>query len=166
MQTFVPEATFTDSVRVLDRQLPHALAGDLEDRVGNRGLNRRRAVVSHADQPVPGREEADVDLGWVFVDPGQRERVEVVLDDAPVLDRAGLMHGIVVEPGDLPFNLLPHRQRIDQAEARLVRHVDALELDPAATAHRDGVHHGADRGHAIAFGAPLLETDGPCRARR
>ena len=42
------------------------------------------AVVGHADDPVSGGEEPDVDLGRVFGDSGQWERVEVVLDDVAV----------------------------------------------------------------------------------
>jgi len=50
--------------------------------------------VAHAEQPVPGREETNVDLGRVLVDARDGEHMETVLDDAPVRDRAGLMHGV------------------------------------------------------------------------
>ena len=90
------------------RQIADALAGNLEYRVADCGLDRRGAVVTHADQPVSGREEADVDLGRIFVDALQRERIEIVLDDVAVRDRRRLMHGVVVEPGDLAFDLLLH----------------------------------------------------------
>jgi len=42
-------------------QVPIPLAGDLENRIGNRRLDRGAAVVAHAVQPMPGLEEADVD---------------------------------------------------------------------------------------------------------
>jgi hypothetical protein len=41
--------------------------------------------VAHAEQPVPGLEESDVDLRRVFVDARQSERIEIVLDDCPSL---------------------------------------------------------------------------------
>ena len=69
-----------------------------------------------------------------------------------------LVHGVVVEPGDLAFDLLLHRQRVDQTEAGIVRDVHALEPDLAFAADRDGMHHGADRRHAVAFRASLLEA--------
>src|ERR1700694_1330907 len=118
------------------RQIAEALAGDLEYRVADRGLDRGGAVVAHADQPMPGREEANTDLGRVLVDARQRERVEIVLDDAPVRDRARLVHGVVVEPGDLAFDLLLHRKRVDQAKAGVVRDVDALQPGLAFAADR------------------------------
>ena len=77
-----------------------------------------------------------------------------------------LVHGVVVEPGDLAFDLLLHRQRVDQAEAGVVRDVDALQPDLAVAAHRDGMHHRADRRHAVAFRAAFLEADGARLARR
>src|SRR5688572_16162401 len=90
------------------RQIAKPLAGDLKDRVADGRLHRRGAVVAHAQQPVRGRKEPDVDRWRILVDARQRERVEVVLDDAAVLDGAGLVHRIVVEPGDLAFDLLLH----------------------------------------------------------
>src|SRR5947207_6744393 len=86
------------------RQIAEALAGDLEYRIADRGLDRRGAVMAHADQPVSGRKETNVDLGRVLVDARERERVEVVLDDVPVRDRGRLVHRVVVEPGDLAFD--------------------------------------------------------------
>ena len=91
------------------RQIPEALTGNLEYRVADRGLDRCGAVVAHAEQPVPGLEETDVDLGRVLVDARQRERTEIILNDAPVLDRVRLVHRVVVEPCDLAFDLLLHR---------------------------------------------------------
>src|SRR5213083_442908 len=70
--------------------------------------------MADADQPMPGREEANADLRRVLADARQRELVEVVLDDVSVGDRGRLVHGVVVEPDDLPFDLLFHRQRVDQ----------------------------------------------------
>src|SRR4029434_3196850 len=74
------------------RQIADALAGNLEYRVANRRLDRGGAVVPQPDPPNTGGEEANVDLGRVLLDARQRERVEIVLDDAPVLDRARLVH--------------------------------------------------------------------------
>src|SRR5438034_7555366 len=61
--------------------------------------------MAHAHQPMPGREEANADLRRVLADARQRELVEVVLDDVSVGDRGRLVHGVVVEPDDLPFDL-------------------------------------------------------------
>src|SRR5437867_2444865 len=90
-------------------QIPEALACNLEYCVADRGLDRSGAVVAHAEQPVSGLEETDVDLGRVFVDARQLERIEIILNDAPVFDRVRLVHRVVVEPGDLTFDLLLHR---------------------------------------------------------
>src|SRR2546426_2907124 len=79
--------------------------------------------MAHAHQPMPGREEANADLRRVLADARQRELVEVVLDDVSVGDCGRLVHGVVVEPDDLPFDLLLHRQRVDQTEAGIVRDV-------------------------------------------
>ena len=90
-------------------QIPEALAGNLEYGVADRGLDRSGAVVAHAEQPVSGLEETDVDLGRVLVDARQLERIEIILDDVPVFDRVRLVHRVVVEPDDLAFELLLHR---------------------------------------------------------
>src|SRR6266571_5096674 len=90
-------------------QIPEALTGNLEYCVADSGLDRSGAVVAHAEQPVPGLEEADVDLGRVLVDARQLERIEIILNDVPVFDRVRLVHRVVVEPGDLAFDLLLHR---------------------------------------------------------
>src|SRR5436190_15309602 len=82
------------------RQVPEALARDLKHGVANGRLHRGGAVVPHPDQPVLRREEADVDLGRILGDAREREAVEIVFDDVTVGDRGGLMHGVVVEPGD------------------------------------------------------------------
>src|SRR5262245_16188374 len=71
------------------RQVAEALAGDLEHRVGDRGLHRRAAVVAHTDEPVRRREELNVDLKRILVDARHRKLVEVVLRDRAVLDVAG-----------------------------------------------------------------------------
>src|SRR6187397_1139456 len=96
-------------VVLAERQVTNPLAGDLVDRIADRGLHRRRAVVPHADEPMRGREELDVDLERILVDARQRKLVEVVLDDSPRLDVACLVYGVVVEPGDLALDLLLHR---------------------------------------------------------
>src|SRR5437867_13427915 len=88
------------------RQIPEALARDLVDRVTDGRLNGRGAIMAHADQPMPGRKEPNVDLRRVLAHARQRELVEIVLDDVSVGDRGRLVHGVVVEPDDLPFDLL------------------------------------------------------------
>ena len=90
-------------------QIPEALTGDLEYGVADRRLDRSGAVMAHTEQPVPGLEETDVDLGRVLVDARQLERIEIILNDVPVFDRVRLVHRVVVEPGDLTFDLLLHR---------------------------------------------------------
>src|SRR5207249_10670125 len=72
------------------RQIPEALPRDLVDRVTNGRLNGRGAIVAHADQPMPGREEANVDLRRLLADARQRQRVELVLDNVSVGDRGRL----------------------------------------------------------------------------
>src|SRR5712671_941486 len=94
---------------VAQGQVTITLASDLKDRIGNAGLQRGAAIMAHATQPMPGLEEGDVDVRRIFLDARQRESVEVVLGDAPVYDVALLMHGVVVEPGDLAFELFAHR---------------------------------------------------------
>src|SRR5712691_10946006 len=71
---------------VAQGQVPITLAGDLKDRIGNAGLQRGAAVVTHATQPMPGLEEGDVDFRRIFPEARQRESVEVVLGNAPVYD--------------------------------------------------------------------------------
>src|SRR5215475_11742944 len=95
-------------VVVAERQIAITLLGDLEDGVGNAGLDRGAAIVSHAVQPMPRFEEADVDLRRVLVDARQREGVEIVLDHAAVLDVDLLVYRVVQEPGDLAFKLFLH----------------------------------------------------------
>src|SRR5712671_1762247 len=90
-------------------QIPEALSRNLEYCIADRGLDRSGAVVTHAEQPVPGLEETDVDLGRVLIDARQLERIEIILNDVPVFDRVRLVHRVVVEPGDLTFELLLHR---------------------------------------------------------
>ena len=58
---------------------------------------------------MPGLEEGDVDFGRVLLDARQQECVKVVLRNAAVFDVALLMHRVVPEPGDLAFDLFPHR---------------------------------------------------------
>jgi hypothetical protein len=55
-------------VMIAQGQVPITLSGDLEDGIGNAGLDRGAAVVRHAIQPMPGLEEGDVDLGRVLLD--------------------------------------------------------------------------------------------------
>src|SRR5215470_2368979 len=105
---------------VTERRFPVTLPGDLENGVGDGGLNRGAAVVPHAAQPVPGLEEGDVDLRRILVDARQRECVEVVLHDPSVFDMARLVHRVVPEPRDLALDLFPHRQRIDEASPFLL----------------------------------------------
>src|ERR1700731_5376099 len=81
-------------VVVAERQVAIALPGDLEDGIGNAGLNRGAAVVTHAVQPMPGLEESDVDLRRVLVDARQQECVEVALRNAAFRDVALLMHRV------------------------------------------------------------------------
>src|SRR6185503_19955471 len=133
------------------RQVAEALARDLEDGVRERGLHRRTAVVAHADEPVRRRKELNVDRERIFVDARHRELVEVVLGDRAVLDVAGLVHRVVVEPRDLAFDLLLDRQRVHQAEARLVRDVDALELDAPVSTPRSSraIERTVPRGNGI-----------------
>src|SRR5437867_5713973 len=115
---------------------------------------------------MPGLEEGDVDFGRILIDARQRESVEVVLRDAAVYDVALLVHRIIVEPGDLAFDLLPHRKRIDKAEPFFMRNVDADETHVALLADRDGMDLGADGGMAMTFSPTLLERDGARRALR
>src|SRR5215831_6018425 len=89
-----------------ERQIAESLSGYLKYGVADRGLDRGRAVVAHAEKPVSGFEESDVDLRRVFIDAGQFERVEIVLHDVPVFDRVRLVHRVVVEPDELAFELL------------------------------------------------------------
>src|SRR5947207_3720255 len=93
-------------------QIPEALTCNLEYGVADRGLDRSGAVVAHAEQPVPGLEETDVDFGRVLVDARQLERIEIILNDVPVFDRVRLVHRVVVEPGDLTFDLFLHRRSV------------------------------------------------------
>src|SRR6202030_3136309 len=73
-------------VVVAEGQIPIALPGDLEDGIGNAGLNRGAAVVTHAIQPMPGLEEGDVNFRRVLVDTRQQESVEVTLRNAAFRD--------------------------------------------------------------------------------
>src|SRR5213079_1119980 len=105
-----PERTSTPGqVVVAERQVPITLPGNLEDGIGYAGLNRGAAVVPHAIEPMPGLEEGDVDFRRVLFDARQQEGVEVVLHNAALRDVALLIHGVVVEPGNLAFDLLPDR---------------------------------------------------------
>ena len=85
------------------------LSGDLEDGIGNAGLNRGAAVVTHAIQPMPGLKEGDVDLQRVLPDAREQECVEIVLYDAAFRDIALLMHHVVVEPRNLALDLFSNR---------------------------------------------------------
>src|SRR5262249_19620888 len=62
-------------VPIAEGQVTIALPGDLEDGIGNTGLYRGAAVVTHATQPMPGLEESDVDLRRILFDARQRESV-------------------------------------------------------------------------------------------
>src|SRR5262245_50334295 len=106
-------ASTPGQVAVAEWQVPIALPGYLEDRIGNARLHLGAAVVTHATQPMPRLEESDVDLRWILVDARQREAVEVVLRNAAFGNIACLKHRVVVEPGNLALDLLPDRQRID-----------------------------------------------------
>src|ERR1051326_398317 len=90
------------------RQIPEALTGNLEYCVADRGLDRSEAVMAHAEKPVSGLEETDVDLGRRLVDVRYPELIEVIFDDASILDRDCLVHRVVVEPDDLTFELFLH----------------------------------------------------------
>src|SRR6267142_867485 len=79
-------------VMVAEGQVPITFFGDLEDGIGNAGLQRGAAVVTHAVQPMPGLEEGDVDLRRVFLDARQQEGVEIVLRNAAFRDGALLIH--------------------------------------------------------------------------
>src|SRR5260370_19480588 len=92
-----------------DRGVTIPIPGDLEDGIGNAGLNRGAAIVTHAIQPMTGLEEGDVDFRRVLFDARKRECVKVVLRNAAFRDVALLMHRVVVEPGDLAFELFPNR---------------------------------------------------------
>ena len=111
-----------------ERQLAETLTRNLEDRVTDRRLHRRAAIVAHADEPMRGRKEAHVYLWRILRDARQMEPIEIVLDNASILDIAGLVHGIVVEPRDLALDLLLDGQRVDETEPRLVRNVDARAI--------------------------------------
>ena len=102
-------ASAPGQVVVAQGQVPITLPGDLENRIGDAGLNRRAAVVTHAVEPMPGLEEGDVDFRRVFVNARQQEGVEVVLRNAALRDGALLMHRVVIEPDDLAFDLFAHR---------------------------------------------------------
>jgi ABC transporter substrate binding protein len=96
-------------VVVTEGQVAITLPGDLEDGIGNARLNRGAAVVTHATQPMPGLEEGDVDFWRILLDARQQECVKVVLRNAAFRDVALLMHRVVVEPGNLAFDLFPNR---------------------------------------------------------
>src|SRR5262245_56831877 len=115
---------------------------------------------------MPGLEERDVDFRRILVDARQRESVEVVLRNAAVYDVALLMHRVVVEPGDLAFDLFPDRERIDEAESFLMRNIDAKEAHVALLADRDSLDLRADGGVAATLGPALLERDRSRRALR
>jgi hypothetical protein len=55
-------------VVVAQGQIPIALAGDLEDGIGDTGLNGCGPIVTHPAQPMSGLEEGDIDFGWILVD--------------------------------------------------------------------------------------------------
>ena len=74
-------------VAVAEGQVAIALPGDLEDGIGNTGLNRRAAVMTHAAQPMPGLEERNVDFRGILFDPRQRESVEIVLHNVAFGDK-------------------------------------------------------------------------------
>src|SRR5215471_6309370 len=86
-----------------------AFTGNLENRIADCGLNRSGAVVAHAEEPVPGFEETNVDLRRGFIETRQLKGIEIILDDMPVLDRVRLVHRVVIEPIDLTFELLLDR---------------------------------------------------------
>src|SRR5215470_8003373 len=102
-------ASTPGQVAVAEWEVPIALPGYLEDRIGNARLHRGATVVTHATQPMPRLEESDVDLRRILVDARQWEAVEVVLRNAAFGNIACLKHRVVVEPGNLALDLLPDR---------------------------------------------------------
>lgn len=70
-------------------------SGDLEDGIGDCGLKGQAAVVPHAVKPMFRLEEGDVDLGWLFAHPAQREPIEIVFDNAAFVDITLLIQHVV-----------------------------------------------------------------------
>src|SRR4051812_34367486 len=96
-------------VVIAEGQVAIAFSSDLENSVADSRLQRGAAVMSQAIKPMPRFEEPDVDLRRVLVHAREQEAVEIALDDATILDVALLIHRVVVEPGDLTFELFADR---------------------------------------------------------
>ena len=141
-------------------------SGDLEDGIGNGGLKRDTAVVSHAVEPMIGLKEADVDLGWIIADAAQGKSIEIVFDDSTLANVTLLIQHVIVEKWDLAFDLFSHGERVDQTEAFVMRNIDAKEAYFAFSAERDGMDLGAERRMFAGLGSAFFEGNGTRRAFR
>src|SRR5438552_10288879 len=123
-----------------------SLTGDLENRLRHGWGDLRDRLFAHAGDPfIVGLEELDVDLHRIVRHAGDLEPVEIALDHASVLNGDLLPHCVAERPGDLAFDLLAYRERVNEREALVEHAVDAFESQHALLAHRDRDHFGADR---------------------
>src|SRR5438034_2140893 len=130
---------------VLERDGTEAFAGDFEDRAENRRRNLRDRLLAGAGDPAVGLHELNIDLLRILVHAGNWEFVEALLNRMPVLDCGRLIHGVVITPGDLSFDLLPNRQGIHQGKSLLEDDVHTMQCQLAAFGDLDSMHLGTNR---------------------
>src|SRR5438552_6663293 len=138
-------------VVVLERDGTEAFAGDFEDRVENRRRNLRDRLLAGAGDPAVGLHELNINLLRILVHAGDRKLIEAPLNRVSVFDRGGLIHGVVVSPGDLAFDLFSNRQRIHERKSLLEDDVHPMECEFPGLGDLDGMD---------------LSTDSGCRSRR
>src|SRR5438128_1940695 len=146
-------------VVVLERDGTEAFAGDFEDRVENRRRNLRDRLLAGAGDPAVGLHELNIDLLRILVYAGNWEFVEAPLNSMPVLDCGRLIHGVVITPGDLPFDLLLNRQRIHQGKSLFEDHVHTMQCQLAAFGDLDRMHLGTNRGGRPRRPAAIIDGD-------
>ena len=89
------------------------------------------------------------------------ELVEVVFDGCPVLDRRTLVHGIVISPRHLPFDLLADCDRMHERKPLLERNINSVEFDLATLGDFQRVHLRANGLRYARWAAAIVDGDAP-----
>src|SRR5215831_13080197 len=70
-----------------------------------------------------------------------------------------LIHRVAVAERDLPFDLLAHGERVDEAKPLIECGIHAVQPELALRAHRDGMHLSTYRAGASLRPAPVIDGD-------
>src|SRR4051812_31940583 len=108
----------------------------------------RNCLIAHAADPFFFcLLELKVDFWWIVRHPRNLVPVEVALNRTPFLDSDFLPHCITQRPGNLAFDLLADRERVNEREALVEHNIDALEAQLSTPRDRHSHHVGAYSNH-------------------